>query len=153
MCVALAAAGCTCTSDGLELDSRRETEKTSVTFELRRTDGVSGSITALFADGRQFHGEYLQITREARLAQLTPLWEGWTFGWGWPHWRPQAAPKFVKHHDGEVLANLASVNGERMRCRFDLENRSLGVSGGGEGECEFPGGRTVDARILPSTRG
>jgi hypothetical protein len=152
MSVVLALAGCTCTSDGLELDSRSEIEKAPVTLEWRSTDSVSGSITALSADGRQFRGEYLRITPDANLDQLTPLWEGWTTGWGWPHWRPEAAPKFVKHHDGEVLASLTTASGERMRCRFGLDNRSLGMSGGGKGECEFAGGKTIDARISPLVR-
>lgn len=150
--VVLAMTGCTCTSDGLELDSRWETEKTPATFDWRSNDSVSGSITALFADGRQFRGEYLQITPEARLAQLTPLWEGWTADWEWRHWHPQAAPKFLKHYDGKVLANLAAVNGEHMRCQFELDSRSMGVSGGGGGECEFTGGKTIEARISPLAR-
>jgi len=152
MSVVLALAGCTCTSDGLELDSRSEIEKAPATLEWRSSDSVSGSLTGQLADGRQFRGVFLQITPDARIAQLTPLWQGWTFGWGWPHWRSEAAPKFVKHHGGEILANLATVSGERMRCRFELDNRAMGVSGGGEGECEFTGGQTIDARISPSTR-
>jgi hypothetical protein len=53
---------------------------------------------------------------------------------------------YVQHHAGEILANLATPDGERMRCLFTLDDASRGVSGGA-GQCEIPGGRTIDARF------
>jgi hypothetical protein len=32
-----------------------------------------------------------------------------------------------------------------MRCRFFLNDPAGGMGGGGQGECQFNGGRTVDA--------
>ena len=52
-------------------------------------------------------------------------------------------------HQGEILANLISEDGERLRCRFRLEHPSIGMAGGGSGDCEATGGERTAARFLP----
>lgn len=52
-------------------------------------------------------------------------------------------------HQGEVLANLAAENGDRLNCRFHLEQPSIGMAGGGSGDCEATGGERTAARLPP----
>lgn len=57
-----------------------------------------------------------------------------------PYWTP---------HEGEILANLIAEDGDRLRCRFRLEQPSIGMSGGGSGDCESTAGERISARFLP----
>ena len=50
---------------------------------------------------------------------------------------------------GEILANLITEDGKGLRCRFRLEQPSIGMSGGGSGNCEVTGGEWISARFLP----
>lgn len=67
---------------------------------------------------------------------------------GWGDWRcfgayPDTA--FSTACSGKVVANLTGPFGQSMRCRFHLNDPVAGLKGGGQGECQFDGGRTVDA--------
>jgi hypothetical protein len=141
----LAVCGCTCTSDGLELNLPDTDSRAELSFEWRSIDAMAGTMTATAADGHAYSGPYRKITPDARSDQLAPLWEGWKDTRGWTSWRPENASAFMKVYDGMVLADLRTAHGERMRCRFELDFPSLGMSGGGAGKCQFPGGTTTDA--------
>jgi hypothetical protein len=74
-------------------------------------------------------------------------------GWNdWPYWsRPTLGPynpvRFTRVYSGKVVANLRDVGGRSMRCRFHLDDPARGMSGGGLGECQLAGGRSIDAII------
>jgi hypothetical protein len=122
----------------------------AVRFDWKSTDDVSGTLTATVADGQVFSGQYFQITGDVRIDRLTPLWDGWHHPWhGWPYWGADAGPDFGKYYSGRVLANLRATSGEYMRCRFRLVHPSQGLSGGAQGTCQHPDGKTIDASLGP----
>jgi hypothetical protein len=145
----LAVSACTCTSDGLELKLDGEQPQALVTFDWRSSDDISGTMTASFSDGRQFSGPYFLITPETQVDQLKLLWQGWTGSHEWRHWQPGSS--FVKDYGGEVLANLGTTSGERMRCQFRMSRDSSGMNGGGKGTCQIIDGITFHASF-PLTR-
>jgi hypothetical protein len=111
------------------------------------SDSVSGTMSAAFASGVTYSGQFFQITSDTSVDSLGPLWTGWGRGWrggGFGgYW--DAGPDFVKKYTGRVLANLTAPDGKHMRCRFQLARPSSGMSGGGSGECQVPDGKTIDA--------
>jgi hypothetical protein len=72
-----------------------------------------------------------------------PMGRGWRRGWG--DWGPRADWLSATSYSGRVVANLQSAVNQRLRCRFDLNRPIDGMGGGGQGECQFGGGHTVDA--------
>jgi hypothetical protein len=140
---ALAVSACAITSEGLELKPEDYARQAAVAADWLSSDDLSGTMTVFVSDGRLFTGPYVWITAETPAALLEPLWQGWSADHGWRHWQP--GPDFVNHYRGEILASLRAANGERMRCRFRSLNRSSGMSGGGEGTCQFADGNTFDA--------
>ena len=155
-------AGCTTTGTGVG-DSR--VPGMSATFSWRAQGARTGQMTAQLSNGANYTGTFFQITSETRIDDLGPLWagwgpvgpyRGWRGGWGgrwgggwggWGYWGP--SQDFMTHYSGKVLANLTGPNG-RMRCRFTLIRPSSGMSGGGEGQCQVPGGGTIDATFAPN---
>jgi hypothetical protein len=95
---------------------------------------------------KTFSGRFFQVTSETRVDDLQPLWTGWHRRWhGWPYWGDDFGPTFMTYYSGRVLANLAAENGDRIRCNFRLLRPSSGMAGGGEGRCQSPDGKTIDA--------
>jgi hypothetical protein len=72
-----------------------------------------------------------------------PMGRGWRRGWG--DWGPSVDWLSATSYSGRVVANLQSADNQRLRCRFDLNRPIDGMGGGGQGQCQFGGGRTVDA--------
>lgn len=146
-------AGCTTTGTGIGDSSA---PGMSATFTWRAQGARTGEMTAALANGSQYSGSFFQVTRETRIDDLGPLWEGWApagpfrrwrggwrGGWGgWGYWGPDQS--FVTHYSGKVLANLKGPDGN-MRCRFTLARPSSGMAGGGEGQCQLPGGTKIHA--------
>jgi hypothetical protein len=140
-------AGCASTGSG---QGTVRNGGTVVSFDWKSVDDVSGTLTATFADGQVFTGQYFQITGDVRIDRMTPLWDGWHHPWhGWPYWSADAGPNFGKYYSGRVLANLRTTSGEYMRCRFRLIRPSQGLSGGAQGTCQHPDGKTIDATLGP----
>lgn len=139
-----------CRTTGTGFGTLQDGATTSVAFDWRGSDAVSGSMTATFADGRTFTGKYFQITSETRLEYVEPLWTSWSPRWhGWRYWDPMPTPQFVTHYSGRVLANLSTADGEHMRCRFRLIRPSVGMAGGGAGDCQLPNGETIES-VFPA---
>jgi hypothetical protein len=121
------------------------------TLSWQSKGGHSGSINAALSNGENYAGTYFQITHDTRVEDLSPLWNGWPHRWwnvwdrwnDWGPWRP--TPSFVTTYSGRVVANLEGPNGTHMRCRFFLQRPASGMSGGGQGTCQLPGGGTIDA--------
>lgn len=149
--LALVAAVATgCTTQGTGSGTLRNGAAPAIAFEWRSSDTISGTMTATFTDGRSFTGSYFQITSDARIDRMGPLWDGWNPRWyGWRHWHPDPGPDFVKYYSGRVLANLVAADGERMRCRFQLIRPASGMAAGGQGQCQLGNGRIVDATFPP----
>jgi hypothetical protein len=144
--VTLASLGA-CTTTGMGTGSTA-TGDTLVGFSWTSDNSTSGSMTATFqATGQAYTGRFFQVTSETRVDDLDPLWEGWgRRGFrGWPYWGGGDGDSFITHYSGRVLANLVSPTGARMRCNFRLVRPSSGMSGGGEGRCQSPDGKTIDA--------
>jgi hypothetical protein len=153
--LALAVAGCATTTAGMgggDLHAQGRPE-VPVLFSWTSPDGgISGNMVATLPEAT-FSGPFVQVTGETRREALLPLWLGWNEGWSdWPYWsRPSPVPydavRFTRFYSGKVVANLRNDAGQHMRCRFHLDNPARGMSGGGLGECQLAGGRTVDAII------
>ncbi len=110
-----------------------------------RSGGQDGEMTASLSDGRTFRGPFLQV-RSTQTVELDPLWNGWRPYWrDWSYWGPMDATAFATRYSGKVVANLSDETGARMRCRFHLNEPVSGMSGGGQGECQFANGQVIDA--------
>lgn len=140
----LIAAGCTTVGEGAGSGLSGESP---VTFGWTSKDGgLTGTMTATFADGRVFVGPFLEITSTARLESLEPLWTGWQPGWSdWRYWGPYPDAAFATRYSGRVLANLEGAGAHRLRCRFQLNAPEAGMRGGGQGDCQAGDGQTIDA--------
>ena len=80
----------------------------------------------------------------ARNDDFEPMWSGWRHGWG--DW--DTFPAFTTVYSGRVMANMQSGDGQRMRCRFYLNDPVEGMEGGGQGQCQLADGHSVDAVFL-----
>ena len=137
------AAGCTTMGTGF---GSTRTGKHPVNFSWHSSDGsVSGDMTAQ-SDGKTFTGQFFQITSNTTVDSLGPLWNGWGPRWrgaGWDYW--DAGPEFVTHYTGKVVANLVASDGMHTRCTFHLVHPAQAMAGGGEGTCQRPDGKTIEA--------
>ena len=148
--VTLAVAGCATTGAGIGFAS---TGQHKVLFKWKSSGDVSGSMTASLSNGTIYSGEYFQITSDTLLSGIGPLGFGWGPEWGmnewggddWDEWYP--GPQFMTHYSGRVVANLSSVYGTHMRCRFRLIHPADGMAGGGRGICGLPDGSRIHAQF------
>ena len=122
-----------------------------VSFSWKSTDGgTTGTMSATVASGKTFSGPYLQVTKQARTEDFAPMWAGWGYGWrDWAWGPPSADTAFTTVYSNRVIANLKSDDGQRLRCHFNLNTPSDGMSGGGQGQCQLQNGGTVDA-VFPA---
>lgn len=144
-------AACTYTGTGGGQMSGAGVADQPVEFTWKSTDGgISGSMTASMP-GASFEGRFFQITSQTRAETLDPLWAHWYRGWSdWPYWgspwsTPYPTTQFITHYSGKVVATLTSQSGQSMRCRFHLSHPTMGMRGGGQGECQLSEGRLVRA--------
>jgi hypothetical protein len=125
--------------------------KGAVTFHWEsKANASDGSIQAKLPDGTAYNGTYLQVTSQATADDYGAYYSAWADPvWGAP-WYDGPADAFVTRYSGKVLANLNGQDGKRMRCTFQLQEPSSGMSGGGQGDCQLSDKETVfDARIAP----
>lgn len=125
--------------------------KGPVTFNWQSKSNASdGSIQAKLPDGTAFNGTYLQVTSQATADDYGAYYSAWADPvWGDP-WYNGPEDEFVTQYSGKVVAQLSSQNGKRMRCTFNLQEPSSGMSGGGQGDCQLSDKETVfDAHIAP----
>jgi hypothetical protein len=122
---------------------------TAVKFNWTSKDGGNtGTMSATLADGAAFTGPFLQVTSTSRADSFAPMWYGWRTGWNdWDYWGGGWAsdPISVRNYSGKVMANLQGAGSQRMRCKFQLNDPSSGMSGGGQGQCQYASGKTIDA--------
>jgi hypothetical protein len=139
LCAGIALSACTTMGVG---NGSESPAGAPVSFTWQSKDGgTTGTMSAMLADGRTFSGTYLQVTSEARSDDFAPMWSGWRHGWSdWDRF-----PAFTTVYSGRVMANMQSGDGERMRCRFYLNDPVQGMEGGGQGQCQLADGHSVDA--------
>jgi len=93
------AAGCTTMGTGF---GSTAAGADPVTFSWKSSDSVSGTMSATLIDGKQYSGQFFEITKDTRVDNLGPLWTGWNPGWrgfgGFDYW--DAGPSFVTHYSG-----------------------------------------------------
>lgn len=148
-CAALVIAGCTTMGTGT---GSLSPDNASISFAWKSTDGgTTGAMSTALPDGRKFSGPFVQVTRDVSGwqfgPQFEPLWNGWDYGWSdWGY----AHPVLSTEYSSRVMANLVAEDGQRMRCRFHLNHPFEGMSGGGQGECQLTGGRSVQA-VFPAS--
>ena len=143
---AVSAAMLACTTVGVG-SGALSSDNTPVSFNWSSTDGGNtGSMSATLGNGAAFSGPFLQMTGTVRTEALDPLWRGWRRGWGdWGFWGGYPVTAFSTVYSGKVIANLQGPGEQRLRCRFHLNEPASGMSGGGQGECQFNDGRSVQA--------
>ncbi|MET0499449.1 MAG: hypothetical protein ABW106_14400 [Steroidobacteraceae bacterium] len=140
----LLAAACTTTGVGT---GETRGGGSAVAFSWSSDNATTGTMTATVQkSGQAFSGRFFQVTTETQVDDLEPLWIGWRGSFNdWPYWGGDYGTSFMTHYSGRVLANLVSATGEHMRCNFRLVHPSSGMSGGGEGRCQSPDGKSIDA--------
>jgi len=151
---AIAIAGCTTTGVGT---GQSVGGNVGATFTWTETGGTQGNMVAQLSNGQVFQGPMFQITQESRF-DYGPLWNGWGlgvgwgrgwggrgWGWGWGGWGGWG-PDTVTQYTGQVLANLQGPGGF-MRCHFTLMSPSVGMAGGGVGQCQLPTGTIINAQF------
>lgn len=140
-----------CTSMGAGSGSLRP-GGTPVSFSWVSQDGgTTGTMTATTTTDGDFSGPFVQVTSTVRTEALEPMWRGWRRGWGdWPYYGAYGGAAFATIYSGKVVANLSGPDAQSMRCRFHLNDPTTGMKGGGQGECEFSGGRSVNAVFAAS---
>jgi hypothetical protein len=95
---------------------------------------------ATMADGTIYTGQYFQMTSDATLERSGP-------GLGFGPWGGTGSGTL---YSGQVVADLASPAGTRLRCTFRLVHPSAGLAGGGGGLCLEPNGRVIDVSLRKS---
>lgn len=111
-------------------------------------DSTDGEIRAVLPDGRVYEGRFLQVTSTTTMPQLGPYWGGWGPWNGWSGGWTGGGTGFVTHYTGRVIATLQGSDGERMRCRFQLEDPAAGPAAGGMGDCELSTGEVIRYAVL-----
>jgi hypothetical protein len=113
----------------------------NVTFhwQSERGDPTAGHIDAQLPDARALHGDYVQQTSETEQAPTYPpyarLWTNANALNARGLW--YQGPNRIKHYESSVIAHLKGADGTLMRCEFLLRTPSLGLSGGGSGDCQL----------------
>ncbi len=141
-------AGCATSGGGSGLlVSPGKPDGESVAFLWRASpDVTNGTIRAILADGREFSGNFMQVSSTTQTEQLTPYWSSWGspwYGWGGPG-MAYSDSGFVRHYSGRVIAQLQGPDGVHMRCFFTLARPEDGPQSGGQGNCEMSNGERID---------
>jgi hypothetical protein len=146
LCAGIALSACTTMGTGTGSVSPGNAP---VSFAWKSADGGgnNGTMSATLAGGKTFSGPYLQITTGARSQDFDPMWTGWESGWGDWGWAPFPESGFTTLYSDRVMANLQAADGQRMRCQFYLNDPIDGMAGGGQGECQLKGDRSVDVTL------
>lgn len=153
--------GCAMTSSGMgggDLVSKGKSDVPVLLSWQSNDGGISGSMDAALPNAT-YQGQFVQITHETRESSLEPMWNGW----GGPYWNdwsyndwnygigpwdgPYDFDNFTRYYSGKVVANLRDPGGQSMRCRFQMNDPSQGMSGGGDGQCQLAAGKTIRAVI------
>jgi hypothetical protein len=154
LCVGIALSACTAMGTG---NGSLSSSGAPVTFAWKSTHaGMSGTMWATLPSGETFTGSFLQASREVGSQDEDIFSESFDRGWvefgtdlpHWDGWGPYP-DGFEAQYSGRVVVNLQAADGQRMRCRFQLNTPTEGLTGGGQGACQLNNGRSVDAVFPP----
>ncbi len=126
------------------------TTTNTTTFDWR-TDGTNanrGTLSADVAGHETFRGNYLRVNTVSDAQDARPYFSGYyDEAWNaWEGWQPQyTEPRFYSHESGKAIAVLTNSEGERMRCRFQLESPAFGLAKGATGQCQLSTGELIDS--------
>src|SRR5882762_9783944 len=99
LCAALALSACTTMGTGTgSVSPGRE----PVTFSWKSTDGgITGTMSATLDNAQAFWGPFHQITHDATVNDLEPMWSGWEYGWSdWGYSAPFPPTGFATEYSG-----------------------------------------------------
>jgi hypothetical protein len=152
LCAGIALSACTTVGTGQGSLSQGGTP---VEFAWTSTHaGMSGTMSATLA-GKTYSGPFQEGSSERGGDDLVDVVaENWQRGWvdwqggppDWDGWGPYSNTISVQY-SGWVAANLQAADGQRMRCRFQLDSPTDGMTGGGDGACQLDNGESVQARF------
>jgi hypothetical protein len=146
MLLLLAAFAAACTTSGIGVGTTGSGAG-RITFDWKSRDAVSGTLIATLPDGTAYRGRYFQIRQDTKADNLASLFDGWHSGWDETDWNTGPTPDFIAHYSDQILANLDTPGGSHMRCKFQLAFPSNGLLGGGGGQCQLPGGTTIEVKF------
>jgi hypothetical protein len=157
----LAAGLVSCTSSGTATGQlvTAAGKREPVTF-VWRSDGGDwrhGTVSVVLPSGDTYRGKYHQVTESMPLRSYGPMWVGFR-----PYWPDWPAPWYAGRsyapgsegwltvYEGKVVARLSTPHdpSHYMRCRFSLDDPSLGMTGGGNGDCQLSDGSAVRDAVL-----
>jgi hypothetical protein len=146
----LAAAGCVTegTAIGEAETGGRDIGQTTLSWKSDFADPTNGTIAGRLPDGTAYSGRYFQIVKQAVTQSMTVDWDGYPSAYsGWNGYGDSTATLYT----GEVIANLQSTDGKRLKCNFVLAKPTEGLAGGGSGSCTTSDGQTINDVILSET--
>jgi hypothetical protein len=103
-------------------------------------------MSATFADGSTYTGQYFQINSNTTANFSGGMWTGPLGGAG----LVDPGSEYQTHYSGRVLANLVNPSGDHLRCGFQLVHPSAGMAGGAHGLCEIPSGNVIEVSLQKS---
>lgn len=114
--------------------------------------GGTGTMTLRTDGGAEYSGPFLQMNGKLKSDSLEPMWQGWFRGWDDWKYGDEGYPADVYSgmYFGKVIANLKGPDAQMLRCRFRVNDRAVGIASGGDGECQFRQGRTINVTIQHS---
>lgn len=116
------------------------------------SDASRGNIEALLPDGRRFAGTFVQPRSSQWYQDYDLYWGVWSGPWGAAGpWYRGPRTGFTTRYGDKALALLQAPDGARMRCEFVLFRPDLGLSGGGQGDCQLSTNEEVFAAVLQQT--
>ena len=109
---------------------RRDAKRIELTYTDSRVG--KGSLQTVLPGGERFEGTIVR-TGSADVQSDTAVSTGET-----------TVFEEVKLFDGNAEATLTGNKGNLMKCRFNLADSIMGLSGGGFGICQVTDGRVID---------
>jgi len=154
LCVGIALSACTAMGTG---NGSLSPGGAPVTFAWTSSHaGMSGTMSATLPGGETYTGSFLEPSRDVSGEDQDIFSESFERSWvefgadlpHWDGWGPDP-DGFEAQYSGWVVVNLQAADGQSMRCRFQLNTPTEGLTGGGQGACRLNNGRSVNA-VFPA---
>jgi hypothetical protein len=141
-----------CVSEGTAIgeaeSAGRDIGRTTLAWKSDFADPTSGTIAGRMPDGTAYSGRYFQIVKQAVTQSMSAGWDGYPSTYsGWDGYGDATATLYT----GQVIANLQSGDGKRLKCNFVLAKPTEGLGGGGSGTCTTSDGQTINDVVLSET--
>lgn len=147
----LLAAGCV--TEGVAVgeaeSAGRDRGRTTLSWKSDFADPSNGTIAGRMPDGTSYSGRYFQIVKQAVTESSAVDWDGYPATYGWDGYGGDTTSTL---YTGQVIANLQSSDGKRLKCSFTLAKPTDGLAGGGSGSCTTSDGQTINDVVLSETQ-